>query len=83
VHDPAVADSVNVATTLAGLENAVAATATRVEPFPYFRDYATAMRAMVFWLPPSGGTGEFTRRDLQQGSAHNPLRGLVLPRHGR
>ncbi|MEU4232679.1 GxGYxYP domain-containing protein [Nonomuraea sp. NPDC026600] len=31
---------------------------TRVEPFPYFRDYAAAMRAMVFWLPPSGETGE-------------------------
>ncbi|MFI7132255.1 GxGYxYP domain-containing protein [Nonomuraea sp. NPDC050153] len=31
---------------------------TRVEPFPYFRDYAVATRAMVFWLPPSGGTGE-------------------------
>ncbi|MFI7642449.1 GxGYxYP domain-containing protein [Nonomuraea sp. NPDC049400] len=31
---------------------------TRVEPFPYFRDYAVATRAMVFWLPPTGGTGE-------------------------
>ncbi|MGR6912744.1 GxGYxYP domain-containing protein [[Actinomadura] parvosata] len=30
---------------------------TRVEPFPYFRDYTVAMRAMVFWLPPSGATG--------------------------
>ncbi|MCF6468829.1 hypothetical protein FAF44_10570 [Nonomuraea sp. MG754425] len=30
---------------------------TRVEPFPYFRDYTVAMRAMVFWLPPSGETG--------------------------
>ncbi|SEH00465.1 GxGYxY sequence motif-containing protein [Nonomuraea solani] len=31
---------------------------TRVEPFPYFRDYTVATRAMVFWLPPSGRTGE-------------------------
>ncbi|MEU6718854.1 GxGYxYP domain-containing protein [Nonomuraea sp. NPDC046802] len=31
---------------------------TRVEPFPYFRDYVVATRAMVFWLPPSGQTGE-------------------------
>ncbi|MET7660512.1 GxGYxYP domain-containing protein [Streptomyces sp. NPDC005356] len=31
---------------------------TRTEPFPYFRDYAVASRAMVVWLPPSGGTGE-------------------------
>lgn len=31
---------------------------TRIEPFPYFRDYAVASRAMVVWLPPSGGTGE-------------------------
>ncbi|MEU0132943.1 GxGYxYP domain-containing protein [Streptomyces sp. NPDC006296] len=31
---------------------------TRVEPFPYFRDYTVASRAMVLWLPPSGDTGE-------------------------
>ncbi|WP_329126184.1 GxGYxYP domain-containing protein [Streptomyces sp. NBC_01465] len=31
---------------------------TRVEPFPYFRDYAVAGRAMVLWLPPAGATGE-------------------------
>ncbi|MEV4802883.1 GxGYxYP domain-containing protein [Nonomuraea sp. NPDC049421] len=31
---------------------------TRVEPFPYFRDYTVASRAMVFWLPPSGETGK-------------------------
>ncbi|GAA2331635.1 hypothetical protein GCM10010431_62990 [Streptomyces kunmingensis] len=31
---------------------------TRVEPFPYFRDYVTASRAMVLWLPPAGETGE-------------------------
>ncbi|MFG1696793.1 GxGYxYP domain-containing protein [Nonomuraea sp. NPDC049309] len=31
---------------------------TRVEPFPYFRDYTVASRAMVFWLPPAGETGK-------------------------
>ncbi|MEV0096809.1 GxGYxYP domain-containing protein [Streptomyces sp. NPDC050738] len=31
---------------------------TRVEPFPYFRDYAVAGRSMVVWLPPAGATGE-------------------------
>ncbi|WFB85383.1 MULTISPECIES: GxGYxYP domain-containing protein [Streptomyces] len=30
---------------------------TRVEPFPHFRDYAVASRAMVLWLPPAGETG--------------------------
>ncbi|MFE4847531.1 GxGYxYP domain-containing protein, partial [Streptomyces sp. NPDC056689] len=30
---------------------------TRVEPFPYFRDYVVASKAMVLWLPPSGDTG--------------------------
>lgn len=30
---------------------------TRVEPFPYFRDYVVATRAMVTWLPPNGPTG--------------------------
>ncbi|MFC9948438.1 GxGYxYP domain-containing protein [Streptomyces pratensis] len=40
------------------LVSATTTAPTRVEPFPYFRDYAVASRAMVFWLPPSGGTGE-------------------------
>lgn len=31
---------------------------TRVEPFPNFRDYAVAARAMVVWLPPAGATGD-------------------------
>ncbi|MEU6673941.1 GxGYxYP domain-containing protein [Streptomyces sp. NPDC046925] len=31
---------------------------TRVEPFPYFRDYVVASKAMVLWLPPSGETGK-------------------------
>ncbi|MFC8224994.1 GxGYxYP domain-containing protein [Streptomyces sp. NPDC057287] len=39
------------------LVSATATAPTRVEPFPYFRDYVVAGRAMVVWLPPSGGTG--------------------------
>jgi putative glycoside hydrolase with GxGYxYP motif/GxGYxY motif-containing protein len=31
---------------------------TRIEAFPYFRDYVVATKAMVSWLPPSGETGE-------------------------
>ncbi|MEU8227902.1 GxGYxYP domain-containing protein [Kribbella sp. NPDC048915] len=31
---------------------------TRIEPFPYFRDYVVASKAMVSWLPPGGATGE-------------------------
>jgi hypothetical protein len=31
---------------------------TRVEPFPYFRDYVVASKALVSWLPPNGPTGE-------------------------
>lgn len=31
---------------------------TRVEPFPYFRDYIVATRAMVCWLAPNGHEGD-------------------------
>lgn len=31
---------------------------TRVEPFPYFRDYVVATKAMVVWLDPNGEPGE-------------------------
>jgi hypothetical protein len=31
---------------------------TRVEPFPYFRDYVVATKALVSWLPPGGDTGD-------------------------
>jgi hypothetical protein len=31
---------------------------TRIEPFPYFRDYVVATKALVSWLPPGGETGE-------------------------
>ena len=31
---------------------------TRIEPFPYFRDYVVATKALVSWLPPGGATGD-------------------------
>ena len=31
---------------------------TRVEPFPYFRDYVVATKAMLVWLDPNGAPGE-------------------------
>jgi hypothetical protein len=31
---------------------------TRVEPFPYFRDYVVATEAMLVWLDPNGEPGE-------------------------
>ncbi|MFB6959250.1 GxGYxYP domain-containing protein [Streptomyces sp. NPDC056309] len=40
------------------LVTATSTAPTRVEPFPYFRDYVVASKAMVLWLPPSGDTGK-------------------------
>lgn len=34
---------------------------TRIEPFPYFRDYVVATKAMVVWLDPNGEPGELLR----------------------
>lgn len=48
---------------------------TRVEPFPYFRDYTVAMRAMVFWLPPSGQTGELLDEILGEVEPTTPYAG--------
>ncbi|TDC99183.1 hypothetical protein E1292_32555, partial [Nonomuraea deserti] len=48
---------------------------TRVEPFPYFRDYTVAMRAMVFWLPPSGQTGELLDEILGKVEPTTPYAG--------
>ncbi|MGW3351467.1 GxGYxYP domain-containing protein [Nonomuraea rubra] len=48
---------------------------TRVEPFPYFRDYTVAMRAMVFWLPPSGETGALLDEILSQVRPTTPYAG--------
>ncbi|MBF8189657.1 hypothetical protein ITP53_28780, partial [Nonomuraea sp. K274] len=57
------------------LVTATATAPTRVEPFPYFRDYAVAMRAMVFWLPPTGPTGELLDEILSQVEATTPYAG--------
>ncbi|MEV0826530.1 GxGYxYP domain-containing protein [Nonomuraea rubra] len=48
---------------------------TRVEPFPYFRDYTVAMRAMVFWLPPSGETGALLDEILSEVRPTTPYAG--------
>ncbi|MFB4272577.1 GxGYxYP domain-containing protein [Nonomuraea sp. GTA35] len=48
---------------------------TRVEPFPYFRDYTVAMRAMVFWLPPSGETGALLDEILSKVKPTTPYAG--------
>ncbi|MEV4069773.1 GxGYxYP domain-containing protein [Nonomuraea fuscirosea] len=48
---------------------------TRVEPFPYFRDYTVAMRAMVFWLPPSGQTGDLLDEILSKVKPTTPYAG--------
>ncbi|MEV0622973.1 GxGYxYP domain-containing protein [Nonomuraea sp. NPDC050404] len=48
---------------------------TRVEPFPYFRDYTVAMKAMVFWLPPSGQTGELLDEILDKVKPTTPYAG--------
>lgn len=34
---------------------------TRIEPFPHFRDYVVATKAMVVWLDPNGEPGELLR----------------------
>ncbi|MEV4474562.1 GxGYxYP domain-containing protein [Nonomuraea sp. NPDC049504] len=48
---------------------------TRVEPFPYFRDYTVASRAMVFWLPPSGETGKLLDEILSKVKPTTPYAG--------
>ena|GEM_PF-439816 len=39
---------------------------TRVEPFPYFRDYVVATRAMLFWLDPNGEPGDLMGQIFDQ-----------------
>jgi len=34
---------------------------TRIEPFPHFRDYVVATKAMVVWLDPNGEPGDLLR----------------------
>lgn len=48
---------------------------TRVEPFPYFRDYVVATKALVSWLPPNGPTGELLREHFDQVGPTTPYAG--------
>lgn len=48
---------------------------TRELPFPYFRDYAVATRAMVTWLPPAGAYGELLSEILSQVEPTTPYAG--------
>lgn len=49
--------------------SAAAQAPTRVEPFPFFRDYIVGTKAMVFWLAPNG----------DQGDLMSEIFGLVAP----
>lgn len=57
------------------LVTATATAPTRVEPFPYFRDYVVASRAMVLWLPPSGETGKLLDEVLAKVAPTTPYAG--------
>jgi hypothetical protein len=48
---------------------------TRVEPFPYFRDYAVAAKAMVSWLPPSGDSGKLLTETFAKVEPGTPYAG--------
>jgi len=48
---------------------------TRVEPFPYFRDYVVATKALVSWLPPNGPTGDLLREHFDQVGPTTPYAG--------
>ena len=48
---------------------------TRVEAFPYFRDYVVATRSMVTWLPPNGPTGDLLREILAAVEPATPYAG--------
>lgn len=48
---------------------------TRVEPFPYFRDYVVATKALVSWLPPNGPTGELLKEHFDKVAPTTPYAG--------
>ncbi|GAA1577805.1 hypothetical protein GCM10009789_34100 [Kribbella sancticallisti] len=48
---------------------------TRVEPFPYFRDYVVATKALVSWLPPNGPTGELLKEHFAKVGPTTPYAG--------
>jgi hypothetical protein len=48
---------------------------TRIEPFPYFRDYVVATKAMVSWLPPNGPTGDLLAATFAKVAPTTPYAG--------
>lgn len=48
---------------------------TRVEPFPYFRDYVVATKALVSWLPPNGPTGDLLKEHFDKVAPTTPYAG--------
>lgn len=48
---------------------------TRVEPFPYFRDYVVATKALVSWLPPNGPTGDLLKEHFARVGPTTPYAG--------
>jgi hypothetical protein len=48
---------------------------TRVEPFPYFRDYVVATKALVSWLPPNGPTGDLLKEHFDKVGPTTPYAG--------
>ena len=48
---------------------------TRIEPFPYFRDYVVATKALVSWLPPNGPTGELLKEHFDKVAPTTPYAG--------
>lgn len=48
---------------------------TRVEPFPYFRDYVVATKAMLVWLDPNGEPGELLSEIFAKTASTTPYLG--------
>ncbi|TCN42061.1 GxGYxY motif-containing protein [Kribbella orskensis] len=48
---------------------------TRVEAFPYFRDYVVATKALVSWLPPNGPTGDLLKEHFDKVAPTAPYAG--------
>ncbi|HEY0618241.1 MAG TPA: GxGYxYP domain-containing protein, partial [Kribbella sp.] len=48
---------------------------TRIEPFPYFRDYVVATKALVSWLPPNGPTGDLLKEHFDKVGPTTPYAG--------
>ena len=48
---------------------------TRIEAFPYFRDYVVATKALVSWLPPNGPTGDLLREHFDKVAPTTPYAG--------